>query len=106
MFGSEILHVTQTFSTNNRFLEVEETTMTKMKTKLVVQKSRIKSNLKGKTLTEVRSTICKNKYKTAIAKIPQKTKTKIKLRRLDSTGYECTKNKPHMLLQQNTKTGK
>ena len=46
--------------------------MTKMKTKPVVSKRRIKSKLKAKPLTKVRSNTPKNKSNTTIEKTPQK----------------------------------
>ena len=46
-----------------------------MKTKPVAWKSRTKAKLKAKPLTEIRSTISKNKSKTEISKRPQKPKT-------------------------------
>ena len=76
MFGSEILRVTPTVNTDGSLLKVDDTTLEKIKTKPVVSKIRIKSKLKSKPLTLVRSTRSKNKYKTKKAKIPQKTKPK------------------------------
>ena len=80
LLDSEILRVTPTVNTNGSLLKFEDTRLTKMKTKPVVLKSRIKSKFKANPLTKVRSNRAKNKSKTTIAKRPQKTKTKIKLK--------------------------
>ena len=61
-----------------------------MKKKPSVSKSRIKSNLEAKPLTEVISTRAKNKSKTKIANRPQK--------HVDKTGSDCTNTKtPHVV---------
>ena len=88
--------MTPTVNTNGSLLKFEDTTLTKMKTLPVVSKIRIKSKFKAKTLTGVRSTRAKNKSKTTIENIPQKTKTKIYIKSVDRIGSACTNTKnPH-----------
>ena len=52
-FGSEMLPVEPTINTNTGLLKVEDTTLTKMETKPVVLKKRIRSKLKSKPFTRV-----------------------------------------------------
>ena len=78
----------------------------KIEIKPFFSKSRIKSKLKAKPLTEVRSTISKKKYKIKISNRPKKTKPKIKIKSVDGTESACTNTKTHMLLQQKTKNRK
>ena len=52
MLGSEILRVIPAVNTTGSMLKVEDTTLTNMRTKPVVSKSRIKSNFKSKHISE------------------------------------------------------
>ena len=106
VFGSEILRVIPTFNTNGSLLKVEYTTLTKMKTKPVVSKRRIKSNLKAKPLAKVRENISKNKYKPTIEKIPQKSNPELKLKLLTGQDLFVAIQKPHMSFQHKMKNVK
>ena len=102
MFVSENLCVAPTANTNGSLLKVDDTTLTKMKTKPVFSKSRIRSKFKTNPLTVVRSNRAKNNLNPQLKRYLKKPKPK-ENKSVDSTGSACTNTKNPRIIAKKVK---